>query len=306
MIFISLIIGIVTSMLFNGVYGVFASMLFVMFSMMKRRKEILELNLYLKQMNAGRTHYDISNYKEGELSILRSELSKTTLMLNTTNLKLLQQQEFLNQSLSDISHQLKTPITGLSLMNEILLDQVDRESRVFVRNAQIQVERLEWLIVSLLKLVQLEAKSISMDYEKIAIRQLVDNALSYSDNGKAIEIIGNSEVIVCDPKWTQEALINVLNNKFHYAASKITIELGSNRLNTFIRISDDGPEISMFERKTIFDRFVKGSNARNESVGIGLALSREIMIEQGFKIIIEDRNTFVFIFNDDNVTSKGA
>lgn len=303
MILIATVMGLVFNYLFNGTVGVLAAMAYVSYSLLKRTLEIKKLNLYLKQINSGKSHYDISDYKEGELSILRSELSKTTLMLQTTNEKLIQQQEFLYESLSDISHQLKTPLTGMTLMNEVLLSKVDGDSKEFVLESQSQVERLEWLVVSLLKLIQLEAESIVLTREPVHSRKLIESALHHISLDKEVNIIGDDVLIHCDFQWTQEALINILNNKNRYADKVITIETSRNRLNTMIRISDDGSEIKISEREKLFERFYKGEQASSESVGIGLALSKEIIVQQGFHIFIEDKNTFVIVMNDETVTS---
>lgn len=303
MILIALVLGLGFNFLFNGTVGVLTSMAYVSYALIKRNLEIKKLNLYLKQINSGKSHYDISDYKEGELSILRSELSKTTLMLQTTNEKLIQQQEFLYNSLSDISHQLKTPLTGMTLMNEVLLSKVDGDSKEFVLESQSQVERLEWLVVSLLKLIQLEAESIVLVKEPVQSRKLIESTLHHISLDKEVNLIGDDVLIRCDLQWTQEALINILNNKNRYANKVITIETSRNRLNTMIRISDDGSEIKISEREKLFERFYKGEQASSESVGIGLALSKEIIVQQGFHIFIEDKNTFVIVINDETVTS---
>lgn len=303
MFVIALAVGVLLAFVTHGIIAVLGTMAIVAYFMYRRHREILELNLYLKQMNAGSTHYNISDYKETELSVLRSELSKTTLMLNNTNLKLSEQQAFLYRSLSDISHQLKTPLTGMSIMNEVLLTKVADSDRNFVLQSQEQVDRLEWLVVSLLKLIQLEAHSIELKKEAVSIQTMVHEALQSLNLTKEILFVGDDHSVFCDPKWTREVFLNILTNKNHYAHQGIKLEIQTNRLNTRVKISDDGPSIDASERTRIFERFYKGSQARSESVGIGLALSKEIMIQQGFRLFVEAENTFVLVFNDGYVTS---
>lgn len=167
---------------------------------------------YLKKLNQDDYTYDIATYQEGELSILHSELNKTTVTLKQNNEEMRKSKAFLNQSLEDISHQLKTPLTSLSLLNELMDDSE------LVAHSRIQIDRLEWLVVSLLKLVQLDAKAIQYKKEHIDINDLINESLSYVETlikNDEIEILYETKhsTIWCDPKWTQEALLNILITK---------------------------------------------------------------------------------------------
>lgn len=199
----------------------------------------------------------------------------------------------LNQSLEDISHQLKTPLTSLSLLNELMDDSE------LVAHSRIQIERLEWLVVSLLKLVQLDAKAIQYKKEHIDINDLINESLSYVETlikNDEIEILYETKhsTIWCDPKWTQDALLNILNNKIKYAQKTIKIEIEENRLFKILKISDDGPEIE--NKARVFERFYKGDDQDSSSVGIGLSLTQTILKQQDIGISVEEENTFHILF----------
>lgn len=267
---------------------------FIKINLKKRDQEIRNLTLYLKRLNQDDYSYDIASYQEGELSILHSEINKTTVTLKQNNEEIRKSKVFLNQLLEDISHQLKTPVTSLSLLNELMDDSE------MVAHSRIQIDRLEWLVVSLLKLAQLDVKAIQYKKEHMDITDLINASLSYVETlikNSDIEINYESKhaTIWCDPKWTQEALVNILKNKIKYAQKTITIEIEENRLFTILKVSDDGPEIE--NKARVFERFYKGNDQDSSSVGIGLSLTQTILNQQDIRISVEEENTFHILFS---------
>lgn len=300
------LIGIITFLLSTWYFGLMVSLsLFLLIIAKheeKKRKQIESLTLYTKRLNHNDYNYELVSYEEGDWSILKSELHKTMYLLKSYNDELTSQKEFIYQSIFDISHQLKTPVAGILLMLDLMnTDQTLKPERI--EHMTAQTERLESLIEHLLVHIQLEAQSISMYPLEVSAKQLILNVLDLITTDLEIEIVGDDFNISCDPKWTAEALFNVINNKLHIAQSKITISIYKNKLYKIIDISDDGPEIEEHLRLDLFKRFYKGEHSSPTSVGIGLAITKEIMELQGGKVRIADDNTFRFSFNDKSVTS---
>ncbi len=269
----------------------------------KTESALNELVHYLKGLNNNDFSYDLKSFEEGTFSILKSEIHKTTHSLIRNNEQLESQRQFIYKALSDISHQLKTPISGLVLMLQ-LLDENRDNPEAYIQHSKVQVERLEKLVKMLLKLIQLEARAIPMKYEKVAVLPFIETLVEALDTPLEIEVIGSDYSLIIDPIWTYEAIFNVLSNKTRYAHEKITIKLVETQLGQSIEVSDDGPFVKLKERDSIFERFYKGEGSDSDSIGIGLAMSREIMNVQSGKLYIKEGNTFVFSFSDNNVISK--
>lgn len=160
----------------------------------------------------------------------------------------------------------------------------------------LQTERLQSLVEGLLKHIQLEAKSIPMKTETISSQELISKLITMVHTDLTINTELEDFSFKVDIKWTLEALFNVLNNKLSFANNVISIKTYSNKLYYIIEISDDGEAVVAKDRNHLFERFYKGANSPSNSVGIGLAISQEIMNLQNGRIRIEDQNTFQFLF----------
>lgn len=264
-----------------------------------RQEDILDLTMYLKRLNHLDYNYELKDFSEGDLSLLKSEIHKTMYLLQNFNVQLQNQRDFIYTSLSDISHQLKTPIAGIQLMLDLNEGEIT-DSEQFI-HMQTQVERLQSLVERLLVHIQLEAKSIEMHKENVDSNKLIDDLLKMIHTDVNIKCDVQNFVFSIDLKWTLEALFNVVNNKLRYANEDITIKVYRNKLYHIIEISDDGPSISLKDRDHLFDRFYKGENSDANSIGIGLAITKEIMELQNGKVVIENENTFKFMFDDNTV-----
>lgn len=261
-----------------------------------RSRHVEAVTEYLQALNRGDYSYNLDAYEEGELNVLHSELNKTTVHLQVLNQELLKQQSLLKTSLEDISHQLKTPLASLSILNDLH----DQESLI-VQNSRTQINRMNRLVSSLLKLVQLEAQTLPFNIETIKgkdfVLELVSEMRPLIDHHQLeVHLDLEGVMIVCDPQQTAEAISNVINNKLRYAQSVIDISLKRTGSSVELRISDDGPMIEHGIRERMFERFYSGPNKSPESVGIGLALSKAIMSQQSGRLYITEMNTFIFRF----------
>lgn len=255
-----------------------------------RYREIGKLSGYLQQIANGDFRLDVRDNHEGELSLLKSNIYKVTKMLSEQGTVLHEDKTKLTNAISDISHQLKTPLTSMMVMADLLRDkQLDDEKRSeFTRNLQVQLERMEWLVSSLLKLSKIDARTITFKKEEIQVSSLIQTAIEpllipMDIKMQTYSITGEDQVtLVGDFNWITEALINIIKNCVEHTPEKgtITIHFSENALFTEIIISDNGKGISKEELPYIFKRFYKGKNASDESVGIGLAMAYSFITSQ--------------------------
>ncbi len=255
----------------------------------QRYRNIEKLNAYLKRINSGDYALDVRDNTEGELSILKSEIYKVTVMLRERSEQLERDKAALQNALSDISHQLKTPVTSMFVMTDLLLtpDLPDDRRLTFTDRIRAQLERLSWLVSALLKLSRLDARAVAFKREPIPAQRLLDKALTplripAELKNITLRVQGNSVLVDCDENWTAEALLNIVKNCIEHTpeGGSIQIACTENPLFAQIRIEDSGPGISPEDLPHIFTRFYRGRNAADDSVGIGLAMAATIVQEQ--------------------------
>lgn len=195
--------------------------------------------------------------------------------------------EFLKNTISDISHQLKTPLAALSMYNEILLEEPDRPDtvRAFAQKSEAAIERMKTLILSLLKIARLDTGSITFQKIPCPLTTLLDKALEpltlrAKTEKKQIHLPKNpAGTIHCDPAWTTEALGNLLKNALDHTpeGSQITILTEQSPLETRIQITDNGPGIPPSDLHHIFKRFYRSSSQTTSGTGLGLPLAKAII-----------------------------
>lgn len=255
-----------------------------------RYREIERLSGYLRRIGSGEYSLDVRDNREGELSILKNEIYKVTLMLSEQSSLLQQDKIKLTDAISDISHQLKTPLTSMMVMADLLSDAKldDSRRREFTHNIQVQLERIEWLVTSLLKLSKIDAGTVTFKKEKVLVRQLIDKAtgpllIPMDIKEQTLKINGDeASAFLGDYNWTAEAIVNILKNCVEHTdeGGEIAIIFSENPLFTEIIISDNGKGIAKEDLPYIFKRFYKGKNAGEDSVGIGLAMAHSIISGQ--------------------------
>lgn len=256
-----------------------------------RYKELEKLSNSLRSICNGEYSLDIRDNEEGELSILKNEIYKVTLMLSKQGEALKKEKENLSDAISDISHQLKTPLTSMTVMTDLLSDSnLKPEKRaLFTKNIQNQLERMEWLLTSLLKLSKIDAGTVKFKKDKISVVEVIEGAsktisIPMDIKEQRLIIEGDLEAsFIGDLNWTTEAMINILKNCVEHTGIQgtVSISVQGNPLYTEIKVSDNGVGIDKEDLPYIFKRFYKGKNAGEDSVGIGLAMAKTIINSQG-------------------------
>lgn len=268
-------------------------------------KKINEITKYIEEINRGNYKLNIEENTEDELSILKNELYKITIMLKEVAENSQKDKTTLKDSLSDISHQIKTPITSILIMLDNILSDENMPEDIkkdFIKDIKREIINIKFLVESILKLSKIDSNSIKFIKKEVFIKDIINEAVknvSMLSELKNIEIIvsGDDSIkTICDLKWQVEAITNILKNciEHSYENKKIYINYNQNNMYTELKIEDNGTGIDAKDLPHIFERFYKGKNSSSDSVGIGLALS---------KSIIESNNGYIQV---DSKLNKGT
>lgn len=276
-----------------GLSGAAVSLAALGFQYWKYR-QLARLADYLSRISAGEYDLDVRDNAEGELSILKSEIYKVTTKLADYNELLKKEKLQLADAMSDISHQLKTPLTSMLMMADFLRDgNLPPEKREeFTARLSAQLERIQWLVSSLLKLSKLDVGTVEMKREPVSLRALAEKAaeplrIPAELKEQTLALEGPDDAsFFGDFGWTAEALLNVMKNCVEHTPSggEVRVEWSDNPLYAEIRVRDTGEGIDKADLPHIFTRFYRGKNAGEDSVGIGLAMAKSILTQQGGEI----------------------
>ncbi len=261
----------------------------------KRYKALSNLNMYLDKVLAGDEMPTILDQEEGELSILKANIYKTTITLRHQQELLAEDKVRMANAIADISHQLKTPLTSMMVMNDLLKTEDNPAKQAEFLNTQSdQLDRMNWLIQTLLKLSKLDAGTIELKSERVLDKDLIDEAIKtfsiqmdLKNISNIVNTIGVS--IKCDSNWTVEAIQNIIKNCIEHMQNGgvLSISVEDTNIYTQLIISDTGCGIAKDDLSHVFERFYRGKNAGKDSVGIGLALSKSIITSQHGDILVE-------------------
>lgn len=296
-----LIVGsIVTAMLFG--WGAFILFLLTglvilgifLYYTHQRFKDLERVNDYFSKILTGEYELSIGTNEEGEISILQNNIYKATVQLREKNDLLEKEKTYLVDMLANISHQLKTPLTSMMMMNELLAKEESEEKRQeFIDIEEKQLEKMNWLIQNLLKLSKLDAGTVQLKKEKVSITKLIEESVSsfliqMDIEGKSLEKHLKEATLEVDFNWTVEAIRNIVKNCIEHMGDdgRLSIENAETNIYHVITIRDNGCGISKEDLPHIFERFFKGKESDNESVGIGLALSNTIIKKEHGEILV--------------------
>lgn len=271
----------------------------------KRDKSLRSINKYLDKVNNGNYELKIEDNGEDEISRLRNELYKTTILLRESAENSEKEKTNLSNSLADISHQLKTPLTSIRIMLDNIEENPNMDEKTrneFIEEISRQIDWISSLVISLLKLAKFDSGSIIMQDKDINVKKLIDNVINNLaimidiKNIKIEEKIDEDVILRADYNWQLEALTNIIKNCIEHSKedSKIKIEVENNSIFVKIKITDEGEGIAKEDLSHIFERFYKSKQVSENSIGIGLSLA---------KTIIEKENGYIKV---DSELGKGT
>ena len=278
------------ALLFGGIY---------VYKMRKYKKSLRRLSGEMDRILHGSGELVLGSYEEGEISILRDEIYKMTVRLREQSETLTEDKEALADSLADISHQIRTPLTTLNLMTARMMQEGDdpEQRKRILREMNRMLERIEWLITALLKISKLDAGAICLEPADISMEGFLKKVMEPFEiqmdlRDQRCRIEGaEGMTFTADEAWTLEAVRNVVKNSLEYTPDGKALEIScvNNPLYTEISVCDSGAGIDPEDLPHLFDRFYKGKNAGSSSFGIGLALAQSIMSRQNGVIRAENR-----------------
>jgi len=274
-----------------------------------RKSEIADLSADVKRLINGKD-IDIRDNSEGSLQILKNDIHTLVSKQREEVAALLKERDVLKATLADISHQLNTPLTSMLIMTDLLESAPPEKRAEFIESIQSSLVRTQWLVAALLKMAQLESGTVELNPREVDSATLIETAMQplavqLELRGQEIEVTGQ-ETVVCDVKWTAEALGNVVKNASEHSpeGSMIRIEVGRNPISTWVKVADQGAGITRSQIAKLFVRFQGSTNGNG--FGIGLPLAQSIMRSQGGEIEVDGGGkgqgaTFTLKFYDPQV-----
>lgn len=255
-----------------------------------QKEQTMDIAKRIERINLGDYSLQIDRNSEDELSLLDNQIYRTAVKFREQAENSNKDKENLQKSLSDISHQLKTPLTSIIVMVDNILDDDDMPleiRREFLNDIKHNTNTISFLVQSLLKLSKLDAEAVKFRYEQVEVKSIVDQCIK--NTAVMAEILGvrletdcNDIILNCDRKWLCEAVTNIIKNCIEHSQNgNIKITADQNKLYTKISIKDNGSGITKEDLPHIFERFYKGKNSSDDSVGIGLSLAKTIIEKQG-------------------------
>lgn len=266
--------------------------LFVFYESLLKKRQATAARLCddVDRILRGEDRIAFDEYREGELSILAAEIHKMTVRLREQNAALRQEKQFAKEALEDISHQLRTPLTSVMMILDLMrAPGLPEESRrEYLRELYELLSRMKWLIETMLSLSRIEADAVRFAKQTVSCRELIaksTGAVSVTAELKGVEIKTSIEGEPCfagDPRYTSEAVVNLLKNAIEHSAPGDTVEIAAkgNSISTEITIADTGEGIPEQELPYIFERFYRASEYKKHGFGIGLAFAKKVISAQ--------------------------
>lgn len=308
-------VNIIVSTSIIGVMSVLFIICFCMY-LRRRKKDIFELQDYMDKISRGNYELEINDNSEDELSSLKNSLYKIMVYMKEQADSARIKKVMLAQSVSDISHQLKTPLTSTQILLDNLNDNPDMEyatRKKFIYEALNQVNGMSWMIVTMLKLSRIDAGVVEFNNENISINKIIEEAVGNLeviaeiknvniekniDNRNEDELNKSDIYIKGDYNWNREALQNIIKNAIEHSNDKGTVKINitDNDVYTAVYITNRGEKLSDKQQKQIFERYYSEAKYEDNSMGIGLPLAKAVIEKQGGYISVEsDDEETVFI-----------
>jgi signal transduction histidine kinase len=256
--------------------------------------DILELSDYLGALHRGEDQLVLRDDLFGQL---RDDLYKTVLILRESRENALTDRTLLKRNIEDITHQIKTPLTTIQLLLD-LIQQDEANQAEYIARLDAEINRLNRLTSDLLKLSSLDAGAIIFRSECFSAESMIYEAIQPIESlihKKQVELrlTGQDYEVKGDRSWLMEAILNLVKNAVEAVEEKgiVEIRLSENDIYRSIAIQDNGPGISAEDLRHIFDRFFKSQNAQKESFGIGLSMAKSIVEGHGGSLEVESKNS---------------
>lgn len=260
-------------------------------------KRIKKLIFYVEEINKHNYKLDMISNEESDLSILQNEIYKTMVMLRESADNSLEDKRKLKNSLSDISHQLKTPLTSILIMLDNIIDDEDMDKNVrndFIMDIKREIININFLVYNILKLSLFDTNTVKFKRDKVKVMDVLNATIKNTSiiadlKNIKVKVSGDkSAVIVGDEKWEVEAITNIIKNSIEYSEydTCVKVNIKKSELFTEISITDEGDGIDAKEIKNIFKRFYKISDNDN-GFGIGLSLAKEIIESDNGRISVK-------------------
>ena len=243
-----------------------------------RKKEVEQLSDFVKGYISGE-ELDIRDNREGAFSVLKNDIYSLVNKKNEQIKAIESERDILSDYMADISHQLKTPITSMMIMADLLEDAEPEKQAEFIHNIRFSLNKMEWLVGALLKMAKLDAHVIDFVKKDVKASALVEAvkpsvAILLDVNNQTLEL-KNDCVINCDKRWTVEALTNIVKNAIEYSPKDrvIKIDSGTNPMYDWISVKDSGNGMAKDQYAALFKRFENSTNENGFGIGMPLALS---------------------------------
>ena len=243
-----------------------------------RKKEIEQLSEFVKGYISGE-EFDIRDNREGAFHILKNDIYSLVDRKNEQIKVIESERDILSDYMADISHQLKTPITSMMIMADLLEDAEPEKQKEFIHNIRFSLNKMEWLVGALLKMAKLDAHAVDFIKNDVKVSELVEAvkpsvAILLDINNQTLELKNDSD-INCDKRWTVEALTNIIKNAIEYSPKDQVIEIdsGKNPMYDWISVKDSGKGMGREQYAALFKRFEYSTNENGFGIGMPLALS---------------------------------
>ena len=243
-----------------------------------RKKEVEQLSDFVKGYISGE-ELDIRDNREGAFSVLKNDIYSLVNKKNEQIKAIESERDILSDYMAAISHQLKTPITSMMIMADLLEDAEPEKQAEFIHNIRFSLNKMEWLVGALLKMAKLDAHVIDFVKKDVKASELVEAvkpsvAILLDVNNQTLEL-KNDCVINCDKRWTVEALTNIVKNAIEYSPKDrvIKIDSGTNPMYDWISVKDSGNGMAKDQYAALFKRFENSTNENGFGIGMPLALS---------------------------------